>query len=171
MIMNETLTKKFPSKGGRTYAVSLPIDRFKASDEAPLATRGKHDRKYNIKMRQDDLVLLDALAGQKNIPRSVLLNNLLHEILFDELMSVQEHDVRLLLAQTADSLAHYDGLSHPWVVDAIQTECRQIVHNINHYNRAEIELELRQPLEDIQPDSWHSENFFAIKEVLEQIKK
>jgi hypothetical protein len=166
MIMNETLTKKFPSKGGGgTYAVSLPIDRFKASDEAPLATRGKHDRKYNIKMRQDDLVLLDALAGQKNIPRSVLLNNLLHEILFDELMSVQEHDVRLLLAQTADSLAHYDGLSHPWVVDAIQTECRQIVENINHYNRAEPEL--RVPLDE----TCHSENFFAIKEVLEQIKK
>lgn len=170
MIMNETLTKKFPSKGGGgTYAVSLPIDRFKASDEAPLATRGKHDRKYNIKMRQDDLVLLDALAGQKNIPRSVLLNNLLHEILFDELMSVQEHDVRLLLAQTADSLAHYDGLSHPWEFDAIQKECKEIVKNINHYNRAEIEL--RQPLDEIQPDSWHSENFFAIKEVLEQIKK
>lgn len=162
--MNETLTKKFPSKGG-TYAVSMPIDRFKASDEAPLATRGKHDRKYNIKMRQDDLVLLDALAGQKNIPRSVLLNNLLHEILFDELMSVQEHDVRLLLAQTADSLAHYDGLSHPWVVDAIQTECRQIVENINHYNRAEPEL--RVPWDE----TCHSENFFAIKEVLEQIKK
>lgn len=168
MIMNETLTKKFAGKSG-TYAVSLQIDRCNASDEAPLATRGKHDRKYNIKIRQDDLVLLDALAGQKNIPRSVLLNNLLHEILLDELMSVQENDVRLLLAQTADSLAHYDELSHPWVVDAIQTECRQIVHNINHYNRAEIEL--RQPLEDIQPDSWHSENFFAIKEVLEQIKK
>lgn len=163
MIMNETLTKKFASKSG-TYAVSLQID---SGNEVPLATRGKHDRKYNIKIRQDDLVLLDALAGQKNIPRSVLLNNLLHEILLEELMSVQEHDVRLLLAQTADSLAHYDELSHPWEFDAIQPGCRQIVHNMEHYNSAELHVQY-----DLNPpDSWHSENFFAIKEALEQIKK
>lgn len=166
--MNETLTRKF-SRNGEIYAVSLRVDKFNASDAAPLATRGKHDRKYNIKIRQDDLVLLDALAGQKNIPRSVLLNNLLHEILLDELMSVKENDVRLLLAQTADSLAHYDELSHPWEFDAIQKECSKIVENIKYYNRAAL---------DVAPDpyapqdySWNSENFSAIKEALEQIKK
>lgn len=168
MIMSETLTRKFSRKNG-SYAVSLRVDGFNAPDAAPLATRGKHDRKYNIKIRQDDLVLLDALAGQKNIPRSVLLNNLLHEILLDELMSIPEHDVRLLLAQTADSLAHYDELSRPWMFDAIQTECSQIMENINHYNRAE--LNVQDDPNAPQDHSWNSEKHSAIKEVLERIKK
>ncbi|TBW08062.1 hypothetical protein E0E52_09805 [Azotobacter chroococcum] len=166
--MSETLTKNFPGKNGN-YAVSLRVDRFNTPDAVPLATRGKHDRKYNLKIRQEDLVLLDALASQKNIPRSVLLNNLLHEILLDELMSIKEHDVRLLLAQKADSRAHYDELSSPWVFDAIQTECSQILENIKNYNRAE--LYVQDDLYAPQDYSWNSEKYSAVKVVLERMEK
>ena len=166
--MNETFTRKFAGGNG-DYTISLRAERFHTSDATPLATRSKHDRKYNIRIRQDDLTLLDALANQKDIPRSVLLNNLLHEILLDELMSVQEPDVRLLLAQAADCHAHYDELSHPWVFDALQVECSRIMENIEHYNRAQ--LHVQDDPHAPPGHCWNSAQYVAVKEVLEQMKK
>jgi hypothetical protein len=168
MIMSEMLTKRITGTLG-AYTVSVCTDEFHSSSSAQIAARSKLDRKYNIRIRSDDLVLLDALADQSNVPRSVLLNTLLHEILLDELMSIQEDDVRLLLAQTADSRASYDDLSHPWVFDAIQIESSQIVKNIERFNMAAL---------DVQDDpnapadhNWNSEAYLAIKENLKGMKK
>lgn len=166
--MSETLTRDIPGKAGTT-TVTLRADKFDAVSETVLAIRSKHDRKYNVKIRLDDLVLLDALADQQGIPRSVLLNNLLHEILLDELLAISEPDVRLLIARTADSRANYDNLSQPWVRDAIQSESSRLLENIERYNQAVL---------DVQDDpyapreySWNSEKYFAVKEALEMMNK
>jgi hypothetical protein len=166
--MSDTLTRDIPGNAGPT-TVTVRADRFGPVSETVLATRGKHDRKYNVKVRFDDLVLLDALADQQDIPRSVLLNNLLHEILLAELLAISEPDVRLLLARTADSRAHYDSLSQPWVRDAIQSESSRLLENIERYNQAAL---------DVQDDpyaprdhSWNSEKYFAVKEALEMMNK
>lgn len=162
--MSKIMTKEFGK-----YSVSLQADGFKSTNTAPLAVRGKHDRKYNIRIRREDLVLLNLLADQKNISRSVLLNNLLHEILLDELKSIKERDVRLLLAQTADSRANYDDLSSPWVIDAIKTECNLIVDNIKQYNKAELHVQ-DDPYAP-QDHSWNSEQYAAVKTALERMEK
>jgi hypothetical protein len=166
--MSDTLTKKISGEAS-DYTLLLKPEGFDRPETAPLSIPARYDRKYNLKIRQDDLALLDAMAAHEDIPRSVLLNNLLHDILLDELMGIAEHDVRLLLAQTADSRAHYDDLSSPWVFDAIGTECSRIVENIHLYNRAELDV---QDDPYAPPDhSWNSDTYSAVKTILEGMDK
>lgn len=164
--MKEIATKEVSGKDGM-YTVSLCVDKLDEPDSVPLTTRGKHDRKYNIKVRQEDLILLDALASKNTIPRSVLLNKLLHEILLDELRSIQEYDVRLLLAKEADSRAQYDGLSSPWVLDALHEPFNEIVENITDYNQ--VAFYVQEDPDD--PGNHHSKDYAAVKNVLERMEK
>jgi len=152
-----------------TITVTVRPDRFGTASKTVWSTRGKHDRKYNVKIRHDDLVLLDALADQQGIPRSVLLNNLLHEILLDELLAIPEPDARLLLARTADRLAHYDNLSQPWVHDMIQSESARLLENIERYNQ--VALDVQDDPNAPRDHSWNSDTYLAIKEVLEKMNK
>jgi hypothetical protein len=166
------MDKKFTrniSAQGREMTLSLNAERFPPSDETELPTRGKHDRKYNIKVMQEDVVLLGKLAETHDVTRSVLLNNLLHQILMDELQGIEEHDVRLLLAQTADQRAQYDDLSTPWVFDAIGTECLQIIENVMRYNKAE--LHVQDDPNAPADHSYNSEKFLIVKEALKGMDK
>ncbi|SPB14314.1 hypothetical protein NOV72_01564 [Caballeronia novacaledonica] len=166
--MSEKLTRMLVSDGGMEYSLALDVDRFGEPNERSI-TRGKHDRRYNIKIRQEDVALLDALVALNEVPRSLLLNNLLHDILLNALQDIKDNDVRLLLAHTADQRAHYDELSCPWVFDAIETECRQIMQNIFQYNQAAVQV---QDDPNAPSDhSWNSEDFLAVKEALEGLDK
>jgi hypothetical protein len=166
--MDKKLTRKFSAQG-RDVTLSLRAERFPPSDERELPSRGKHDRKYNIKVMQEDVVLLDAVAKTHDVTRSLLLNNLLHQILMDELQGIEEYDVRLLLAQTADQRAQYDDLSTPWVFDAIGSECLQIIENVMRYNRAELQFQ-EEP--DVPADhTYNSDNFKIVKEALKGMVK
>ncbi len=166
--MSERLTRQVVSNGGAKHTLSLNTDRFSAPTGRPII-RGKHDKRYNIKVRQEDIVLLDALATQLNIPRSLLLNSLLHDILLSALLGIKDHDVRLLLAHTADQRAHYDELSRPWVFDAVKSECHQIMKNIFDYNKATLHVQ-DDPNAPIN-HNWNSEDFSVVKEALEGIDK
>lgn len=165
--MTEKLSRQFVAKK-RDYTVSVRMDAFKPSAGAEPGTRGKHDRKYNIRVKQEDIALLDALSARHNIPRSMLLNHLLHEILLDGLHSIEERDTRLLIAQTADERASYDDLARGWVYDAIETESQRIIENIVRFNRAELDVqdEPHAPHDHV----WNSESYVAVKQALKGIE-
>lgn len=127
----------------------------------------KSERKYNVRIKQHDLYLLDALTEHEGVSRSVLINKLLHDVLLDELMSIPDRDARALLAKTADERAAYDALSRPWVFDAIGSECQHLLKNILAFNRP---YEM-MPDPSAPEDAYNSETFFGIKKKLAEVKK
>lgn len=94
----------------------------------------KAERKYNIRIRREDLSLLDALATHHNITRSALINRLLYSVLLNRLNSIKDLDARALIAKTADQLVNDDGLTSPWLLDAVGKEWRYITKNILDFN-------------------------------------
>lgn len=132
--MAEKNSRTFTTKLGAFTARIFP-EKLDQSDEGTSAIH-KSDRKFNIRIKQDDVILLDAIADYNkanNLPqptRSALINELLHEIARDELMSVEDLDARVLLACEADESATYDSLAHPWVYDALDTEFHTILGNV-----------------------------------------
>lgn len=124
----------FTTKLGAFTARVFP-EKLDQGDEGNTAIN-KSDRKFNVRIKQDDVCLLDAIADYNkanNLPqstRSALINELLHDIARDELMSVEEQDARVLLAWTADQAASYDSSAHPWVHDALGPEFRFILDNV-----------------------------------------
>ncbi|WMS45290.1 hypothetical protein RDV64_23405 (plasmid) [Acuticoccus sp. MNP-M23] len=107
-----------------------------ATDElaSPSVEAGtKSDRKFNIRIKQDDIFLLDALAKFHGVTRATLINEILHEVMRDELMSIGQGDARVLMACTADQTASYDELSQPWIYDALRSEFSHIIQNMLDY--------------------------------------
>lgn len=165
--LSRTIKGKFLG-GICEFTVHLKSQDFEQTGDMPLALRAKHDKKYNLRIKQEDLVLVDALADAKGVPRSVIFNHLLHEILRKELMNIQDLDVRLLLAETADQRSPGNKLSSSWAQDAIQAQSEAIFENIRKYNSAVL---------DYQDDpyapadhSYNSKNYLAIKNKLNGIK-
>lgn len=102
--------------------------------EKLLAAQGetvrRAERKYNIRIKSQDLALLDALADQAGRPRSQLINELLHDILLRELRALGDSDAQALVATTADEDAAYDPLTLPWVFDVLRSEIGALVENL-----------------------------------------
>lgn len=98
--------------------------------DGPGVGLGRNDRKFNIRIRQDDLVLLDALATLNGTTRSSLINELLHSYTRYELMGIEDDDARTLVAHAADQSASYDGISQPWVYDALRADFDRRLRNV-----------------------------------------
>lgn len=137
-----------------------------ASDQPPLQ-KIKSDRKFNIRIKQHDICLLDALSEHEGVSRSLLINKLLHDFLRDELMSIQHNDARALLAVAADERASYDDLAQPWVFDAIGADCQYLLRNILEFNYPhERMLEPNAP-----EDAYNSDTFIGLRDKLKGLQK
>ena len=139
-----------------------------ASDQS-FSGRPKSDRKFNIRIKQHDILLFDALAEQESVSRSVLINRLLHDFLRDELMSVQDDDARALLAVAADEQANYDDLAQSWVLDAIGSDFHHILHNILEFNHRDEQQYIDHP--DAPENQFNSEAFIGLRDKLKGIEK
>ena len=69
------------------------------------ARSSRSAKKFNIRIRHEDIILLDALSTHQGISRAALLNKILHDIMRDALMSWKADDARVFLAKTADEKA------------------------------------------------------------------
>lgn len=166
--MNFKISKTVNNDSGK-FTINVDPNLFVATEHDASASRPKNDKKYNLRIRQEDLHLLDALTEEKSAPRSILLNYLLHEILLEDLMKIQELDVRLLLAETADRRSQLDAMSQPWAVDAMQTESQAIMENVRRYNRAVLHF-------DEDPNTpkdhlWNTKQYHVVKKNLESMNK
>ena len=144
------------------YTLKVDPDTFANTANPESLQRAKSERKYNVRIKQHDLYLLDALAEHEGVSRSVLINKLLHDVLHDELMSISDRDARALLAITADERAAYDALARPWVFDAVDSEFSHLLNNILNFNSS---------YEMMPEDAYNSDAFTAIKERLTGVKK
>ena len=132
--MTEEHVRSFATKRGE-YTARVVLDKIPKS----AGTGGeppKNDRKFNIRIKQDDICLLDALAKLYDVTRSALINDILHDIMREELMSVEEDDARVLLAREADLSASYDDLAQPWVYDALEPKFQHMLQSMLKYSNA-----------------------------------
>jgi len=121
--------RSFSTKRGE-YTARIHAEKFPERGEQPLLKKMKSDRKFNIRIKQDDIHLFDALAKKEGVTRSALINDILHEIVLDELMSIEEQDARTFLAHFVDQYASYDPLAQPWAHDALGPAFRFILKNV-----------------------------------------
>lgn len=168
--MNNTTQEKLTLAIDKT-TIEVNTEKFADSKGSTLAVRAKHDKRYNIRVKNEDLALLDSLAESMNIPRSLLLNGLIHDILLDELNSVEELDVKMLLAQTADNLACYSNMAVPWTYDVLGSACDALSRNINRYNTMSLDVQPPHHPEEMKENYFNSQAYIAIKNVLKGIEK
>lgn len=69
--------------------------------DSPFGDANKVERKFNLKVRASDIVLLDELASYYEMPRSTLLNYILYKALLRSLGKTEE-DAQFLIAIRAD---------------------------------------------------------------------
>lgn len=167
--MNKNLTRDVDTRSGK-WTLSVETGKFPEAD--PLATlqRVKYDKKFNLRIKQEDIHLLDALAETTSTPRSQILNQLLHEILLEGLREIPDLDVRLLVAETADQRARIDDTLGPWAVEALQTSNRCIRDNVRKFNSDVLDFQ-EDPNAPADID-YHSKYYYDIqKKLLEVIEK
>lgn len=145
-------------------------EKFMTSDEREILRKKQPSKKYNIKIKKSDLFLLDAMAETNEVPRSALLNDILHEILLKSLREeIKDEDTKMLIASEADKLVKYDHTTVPWIFDALPIECHYLMQNVMKFNRAEVY---------VQPDmysptdaNFNSESHNLIQKALKEGKK
>lgn len=151
------------------HRISINPDAFGSVatmiSEAPRRT----DKKLNLRVRKEDNFLLKALAKQSGVSSSAMLNRLLHDILLDALMDVEEKDARALLAEAADARASYDGFERPWCVDVGGVFSDWAISNAIEWNQ--LTAEQVQPVElqahGITKADLHSDLFNELDRLLE----
>lgn len=145
-------------------------EKFMASDERDILRKKQPSKKYNIKIKKSDLILLDAMAETNDVPRSALLNEILHEILLKSLKEeIKDKDTKMLIASEADKLVKYDRTNVPWIFDALPIECHYLIQNVMEFNQTQVY---------VQPDmyspadtNFNSESYNLIQKALKESKK
>lgn len=151
------------------FTLRVKPEMFREASDQSFSGKPKSDRKFNIRIKQHDILLFDALAEQEGVSRSVLINRLLHDFLRDELMSVQDDDARALLAVAADEQANYDDLAQSWVLDALGSDFHHILHNILEFNDRNEQQPSDHP--GAPENQFNSEAFIGLRSKLKGIKK
>ncbi|MDA7827942.1 hypothetical protein N9A67_06930 [Rhodobacteraceae bacterium] len=173
--MSTQCERKFSAKGvfekKHDYTVKVDSEAFSQSSSNNSIKKAKNDRKFNIRVKQHDILLLDLLAAHAGVPRSVLINKFLHDFLLDELMSIKEDDARLLLAAHADRDVIYDEFEKPWMYSAFNWKLMRILKNVSFYN--EFSLHVQPPdVDPAGPEFQHnSETFRGLRSKLKGVKK
>lgn len=72
------------------------------------------DRKINLKLVKSDVQVLDLIAAHYNVPRSVIVNDILHKILMDEFNSIKDADTKYLIALYADANNNHTPCDDTW---------------------------------------------------------
>lgn len=164
--------RSFKTKQGEFTARVFP-EKFEQAESENQNTY-KSDRKFNIRIKQDDIFLLDALAKHHGTTRSTVINKILHQIMRDELMSIQDKDACVLLADTADQLASYDDLDRPWIYDALGDEFHFMLNNARegHDIKTGYPVEMGAPSGyQITEEDFRSSAYIGIRKKLEEIAK
>lgn len=150
------------------YRISVDPDAFGSVSTKTSKTPRKTDRKLNLRVRKEDNILLKALADQSGVSNTALLNQLLHELLFDALVDVEEVDARALLAREADARAIYDAFERPWCIDVGGRFAKLAVYNAIQWNDL-VGENVQTPVtgEEVVWEELHSDLFKKLSRLLE----
>lgn len=145
---------------------SIDYEKFMSTDRVENSKRKQAGKKYNIKIKKSDLILLDELAEVIEVPRSVLLNTILHDILRISLTEeIKDGDTKVLIAREADKIADYDHTAWPWIFDIMPNECVALMDNLEKYNYAVVDFQ-EDPYS--KGHSYNSESFNSVKNAIKE---
>ncbi len=116
------------------YRLTVDPEAFEGLTNLIPASPKRIDRKLNLRIRKEDNLLLKALADKAGVTNSTLLNRLLHDLLLESLLSIEDVDVRALIATLADNGANYDGFERPWCVDVAGHHADAAIKNALEWN-------------------------------------
>lgn len=145
--------------------ISVDPNKFPITDK--IQPKKKNERKLNIRVKQHDIYLLDAIAKQDEMSRSALINKILYIHFLGELMKIEDKDARALLAGVADKNVYYDNLARPWVHDALEAEFSYVFDNFMKYNSRD----QQQPQQHPEEPPFNSDLFIGLVKKLKGLKK
>ena len=176
----------------RELEVTIKSSEFKNYDLSIV--KSKEDKRYNLKLYDTDIALLDELSAVSGVSRNTLVAFVMDEVLMRLLKGVEEEDTAVLIAGAADALAgkKVSDLDTPWVTKFFQGRVNRAYQNTMHFGdpdissfseedrayRSSIEDELDKAVElgdkrraeeyqqELNESSGHSASFFAVREKL-----
>ncbi len=115
-------------------------------------------KKFNIKIKPEDLNLIDYIAEKHNIPRSSILNKVIDDIIKHEIDSIEDFDAKILVARTADHLyGHKSEEPGRWICWVLRHHIKELEDNYYQWNYS-------QPMlvapEEINSNNSSTFNFF-----------
>lgn len=152
------------AKAGFRHEHLVRLHPEKLPPVAEDAAQSSTERKFNMRIKKHDRLLLDTLAKTTGQSRSELISKLLHHILYNELMSIEEADARMLIAEAADGAATYDPMARHWTIDLLARDIDWMARNVMEHGQ----VEEAPPLQD--GEEWrHSQEFLALRTKLKEI--
>ena len=163
--MNSSTEKNAPS-----YEWKIKTDAFGDATN-PFGEEPRKERKFNIKIRQKDLELLDALAETNGVSRSALVNYLLLDGLTKELISEEDHsttdgyndlEIKMLIANRADNKLSSMSFQPQrfWQEDVVHHKTCYEINEILNKEYSYIETYEEIPLEQRHSDKFNELNSF-----------
>jgi hypothetical protein len=112
--------------GGYRYFITIDRNAFGNKKLNDFEDKQK-DKKYNLKIAEQDVLLLDLLAEKLNISRNSLINILLDKILLSWLKGVKGQDTQVLIATYADNLCSEvtNSMNTSWVNKLFEFDTRE----------------------------------------------
>ncbi len=115
-------------------------------------------KKFNIKIKSEDLSIIDYISEKQNLTRSSILNKVIDDILKDEIDSIEDYDAKLLVAKAADE--HYETNSDEpgrWTCWVLRHHIRELQENYLQWNSPQPVIDAPT---DIQSTNSEQFNFF-----------
>lgn len=91
------------------------VNTEKLGDKRISFPQNKLNRKINLKLDKADVQVLDLMADFFNVPKSVIINDILYRILLDEFNEIKDLDTKYLIAIAADLGKEYPPYGSSWV--------------------------------------------------------
>lgn len=107
-------------KNNEDEPVKVILDLSRFSNSEYTKQTNKDQAKYNVKLSKRDVYLIDEIASIENTSRAEIINRLVFNFLLEELTSINDLQLQLLIAARADSLVHEengDNISSKYIVD------------------------------------------------------
>ncbi len=173
--------------------LEVTIEGAEFEDKDLSIVRPKEDKRYNLKLYDTDIALLDELSAVSGVSRNTLITFVMEIILTRFLQNVETEDAAVLIAGEADKLVgkKVADLNVPWVTKFYQDRVDTAYENTMAYgnpnvafppggeeymNRLEAQLEKAKAAGDeprakkieqeLKESSGHSELFFLVEEKL-----
>lgn len=95
--------------------MSFRFNRDALNSDGNILSFEKKENKINIKVKKEDLILLDLISNEIGITRSSVINVLLYEELRNYVYKHDELDTKAYIFMKADETALYDREDRDWV--------------------------------------------------------
>jgi len=128
--MNDNTHTTSFSVGHDSYTISLANVSSASVKPTPKAL----NKKYNVLVRKEDLILLSHMQSLTGETRTSLLNELLGIIMTRFLMSNGDKSARLAIAKWADEKSGLLDQNESWVTTALKTYISDIQYYLEKYH-------------------------------------